>query len=343
MADIADPIRRPARATLRTVAEVTGLAVTTVSRALAGDPRIARATREKVAEAAHRLGYVPDRAAQRLRTGRTKVVTLLLNLDHEFLGFTHDLIGGLTEALAGTGYAVTIFPDLTEADRVAPVAQIVRNRMADGILFNRTEPFDPRVRYLSELGFPFVSHGRTEFAAPHPFVDYDNEAFARTAAERLIARGRRRLLMILPPARFTFAQHLRYGFLRAVRQAGVAAELPEDVTLGLPPQAIAAWLCRRLRAPDPPDGFVCVGEIAAIGTMSAFADCGLVPGREADIVAKRASEVFDLLRPTIDTAFEDLREVGRHMGSLLLRSMAGEPADSLRVLQSPRFGPVPTG
>jgi LacI family transcriptional regulator len=340
-----DTASRPARprATLRTLAQATGLAVTTVSRALANDPRIAAQTRALVAEAARVQRYVPDRAAQRLRTGRTRVVQLLLNLDHEFLGFTHDLLGGLTAALQGTGYSVTLFPDVMQADRMTAVRRIVENRLGDGIVFNRTEPFDPRVRYLTEQGFPFVSHGRTEFATPHPWVDFDNEAFARAAVARLAAKGRERLLMILPPARHTFAQHLRYGLLAACRERGLAWEVPEAVTLDTPADEIAAWLRGRMAAADAPDGLICVGEIAAIATMSALADLGLLPGREVDMVVKRASAIFGLLRPSVDTVFEDLWAAGRAMGEILLRSMQGEPAEALHVLQCPKIEFVPHG
>jgi len=57
--------------TLRTVAKATGFSVATVSRALADDPRIAERTRATVAEAAERLGYIPDRAARRAQGPRT--------------------------------------------------------------------------------------------------------------------------------------------------------------------------------------------------------------------------------------------------------------------------------
>lgn len=325
------------RATLRTVADATGLAVTTVSRALANDPRIAAQTRELVANAARAQGYVPDRAAQRLRTGRTKVVQLLLSLDHEFLGCTHDLLGGLTQALQGTGYSVTLFPDVMHQDRMSAVRQIVENRLGDGVVLNRTEPFDPRVRYLTEQGFPFVSHGRTEFTVPHPWVDYDNEAFARAAVARLAQKGRSRILMILPEARYTFAQHLRYGLVAACRERGLFWEAPEAVTLSTPAPEVAAFLRQRLSEPDAPDGLVCVGEVAAIACLSAMADLKLEPGRQLDVVAKRASAIFDLLRPTVDTVFEDLWDAGRAMGDTLLRSMRGEGAGDLHVLHAPRI------
>jgi LacI family transcriptional regulator len=326
------PTSRPFKPTLRTVAAETGLAVTTVSRALADDPRIATGTRARVVEAAARLGYVPDRAAQRLRTGRTKVLTVLLNFDHEFLGFTNELLAGMSAALAGTGYSVTVLGDTLHGDRAATVRHILRHRMADGLLLTRIECFDPRVRLLLEHEFPFVTHGRTEFTSPHPWVDFDNEAYARAAVARLVARGRRRLTVVLPAERFTFGQHLRYGFLSAVRAAGVAHEIAEGLTLDAGAQAIAAHLRARLGTPDGPDGVVCVGEVSAMAALAALADVGRRAGVDADIVAKRGSPVFDLLRPQVDTVAEDLRGTGRRMAELLLRRIDGEPAEALQEL-----------
>lgn len=327
--------------TLRTVADATGFSVATVSRALADDPRIAAKTRATVAAAAARLGYVPDRAARRLRTGRTQVVTLLLNTEHEFLGFTHEFLAGITETLRGTGYAVTVVPDDPGEDRLDPVRTILRNNLSDGILFTRTEAFDPRARLLMEAEFPFVSHGRTEFTSPHAWVDYDNEAFARAAVRHLVARGRRRLAMILPEDRFTFTQHLRYGFVAAAREAAVEHEIIRKVTLDSPRDRIADVLRGGRQGPTPPDGYICVGEVMALVTMAALADTGAMLGQDADLVAKRASPIFDNIRPRVDSVFEDLRATGRSMAELLLRRMAGDPAEDLHVLLPP--GPVSAG
>ncbi|WP_224816235.1 LacI family transcriptional regulator [Hasllibacter sp. MH4015] len=323
--------------TLRSLAEATGFSVATISRALANDPRIAAKTRAKVSEAAKAAGYVPDRAARRLRTGRTQVVTLLLNTEHEFLGFTHEFLSGMTDALRGTGYSVNVVPDHVGEDRLAPVRNILRNHLADGILFTRTEAFDPRVRLMMEADFPFVSHGRTEFTAPHPYVDFDNEAFARAAVARLVEKGRTRLSLILPEDRFTFTQHLRYGFMSAAREAGVDHEIVAGVTLDSSAAEIAEAMRRSRDSSAPPDGYVCVGEVTALVTLSALADSGAVLGQDADIFAKRASPIFDNIRPRIDTVFEDLRETGRKMAEMLLRRMQGEPPETLTHMLLPDF------
>ena len=328
----------PSKPTLKTVANETGYAVTTVSRALSGDPKIAEATRATISQAARRLGYVPDRAAQRLRTGRTKVITLMVNPSHEYLGFTNVLLSGIVNSLRGTGYSVTIVPDFIEADRVAAIRNILRNNLADGLIVSRTECFDPRVRLLLEQDFPFVSHGRTEFTTQHAFVDFDNEAFARIAVERLIAAGRRRLMIVLPEARFTFAQHLRFGFVSAVRQAGIDLVIPDEVTLDTQPEEIARVLTRRLRTTDRPDGIVCVGEVMALAETAAVHDAGLLPGRDVDLVIKQASPVFDLMRPRYQSVFEDVMETGLAIGDLLMRRIAGEPADTLQRVIRPCEG-----
>lgn len=323
--------------TLRTVSDETGFAITTVSRALKDDPQISKETRETVARIAREIGYVPDRAAQRLRTGRTKVISLLVNPSHEFLDFTGVLMSGIVSTLKGTGYSVTIIPDFIGEDRVETIRNVLRNNLADGLIFTRTECFDERVRMLQEADFPFVCHGRTDFTLAHPSVDYDNEAYARLAVGRLVAKGRKRLAIILPEPRFTFCQHLRYGFMRAAQEAGVDFEILEDVTLDSPPDQIASQVTQHLKnnPGSAPDGLVCVGEVIALASLAAIDTCGLTPGVEIDLVAKRASPTFGLLRPRIDTVFEDLEQTGRDIAGLLLRRLAGDPVDTLQILHQP--------
>jgi LacI family transcriptional regulator len=319
--------------TLRTIAELTGLGVSTVSRALANAPQISKDTRDLVRKVADDIGYLPDRAAQRLRTGRTNVISLLMDSHEEILGFATSMLHGLTVALGGTPYHVIVTPNFGSDSPVDPVRFILRNRLADGIIFTRTEPFDPRVRLLLEKGFPFVTHGRTEFSTPHAFVDFDNSAFAYQATQRLIGKGRRKIMIILPPKRLMFGQHLQHGFMNAVREAAVAHEIPDAVTLDSSAGEIRAFVRARMGQPDGPDAFVCCGEISALATIAGLNDCGMVLGREFDIVAKQTSRLLSEISTGVETIYEDLATAGEAMGKLLMRQIAGETADRLQILQ----------
>lgn len=326
-----------AKPTLRTISELTGLAVTTVSRALSNAPQLSAETRERVRRVADELGYMPDRAALRLRTGRTNVISLVLDSHQEILGFSNSIINGLTLALRDTAVHLILTPTFSNMALTEPVEFIVRNRLADGVIFTRTEPFDPRVRLLLEAGFPFVTHGRTEFSTPHPFVDFDNSAFAYEATRRLIARGRRKVTTILPPRRLTFGQHLLHGFMTAVREAGVEYEIPTAITLDSPAGEIRAYVAQRAGEAGAPDAYVCSGEVSALATISALAGRGLALGREYDIVAKQTSRLLTDIEPEVETIYEDLAAAGENMGQLLLRRIAAEDAETLQILQPPRF------
>ena len=67
-------------ATLKDIGAELGLSVATVSRALNGFPEVKPATRDKVREAADRLGYRPNRTAQRLVTGRSGMVGMIVKV-----------------------------------------------------------------------------------------------------------------------------------------------------------------------------------------------------------------------------------------------------------------------
>ena len=330
-------MRKSGKPTLRTIADITGFAVTTVSRALSNAPQISLDTRKRVHEVAAEIGYLPDRAAQRLKTGRTNVISVLLDPHEEILGFGTSLMLGLAKALKNTPYHLIVTPNFINDSNVDAIRHIVRNGMADGLIFSRTEPFDPRVRLLLENGFPFVTHGRTEFSTPHPYVDYDNFSFAYEATRRLIARGRRKPMIILPPKRMTFSQHLLHGFMTAVREAGVAYEIPTEIDLDCPVDQIRDYISRRAGEPDAPDGFACGGEVSALATITGMSDHGLTLGVEYDIVAKQTSKLLVNIQPKVEAIYEDLTDTGEQMGRILLARIAGDETTDMQVLLKPQI------
>lgn len=325
------------RPTLRTVANASGLAMTTVSRALNNSGDIALATRKRVRQLADELGYVPDRAGRGLRTGRTHTLSLVLPPHAEIPGYTASIIAGLSDVCRDAGYELSATPDNPHVDELAAVKSIVQNHRADGIVLSRTSPQDLRVRYLLEHGFPFVTHGRTELASAHASVDFDNEQFAELAATRLATRGRRRLMLIGVSDSLTYQAHLQNGFHRAVsRHDLITLTPPEPLYLEMPLIRLRNIISTLYLSGDGPDGIVCVGETATLAIMAGIHDAGLVPGVDADIISKQTSTALDHVVPAIDSYFEDIALTGRHLGETLLQVIGGQvPLDELVTLIPP--------
>ena len=120
------------RPTLKTIAEATGFAVATVSRALKDAPDIGEETKRRVREAADKLGYQQNRAAVRLRTGKTNVIALVLSTETDVMNHTSKLIYSIAESLRGTAYHMVVMPFFPDQDPLDPVRYIVETESADG-------------------------------------------------------------------------------------------------------------------------------------------------------------------------------------------------------------------
>jgi LacI family transcriptional regulator len=323
MAELSDPPAPDSdtgRPTLKTIAAATGLAIATVSRALKDAPDIGEDTKRRVREIAEQLGYRPNRAGVRLRTGKTNVIALVLSTETEVMNHTSRLIYSIANALRGTAYHLVVMPFFPDQDPMEPIRYLVETESADGVILNQTKPDDPRLRYMHDRGFPFAAHGRTSMGIDHPYFDFDNEAFGRLGARALAERGRKRLFLVAPPRSHMYARHMTFGFSDEAALLGVPFELAESVTSDSTGEAVEAATVARFSQPNPPDGILVGSTTAAMASIAGAERCGLVLGRDFDLVAKEAIAVLRRFRQDILIVHED---VGR-AGEFLARALVAE-------------------
>lgn len=325
------------RPTLKTIAFMTGLGITTVSRALKDAPDIGAETKERVRMVARQLGYQPNRAGVRLRTGKTNVIALVLSIDEEIMGFSSQMVFGISEVLSGTPYHIVVTPHSHSKDPMQPVRYILDTGSADGVIISRIEPDDPRVRLLAEQNVPFATHGRTDAGLVHPFHDFDNEAYARQAVQRLVARGRRKLALLQPPSKLTYYLHTRSGFLSGLRDYG-ADEVPLSVNIDTPLAEIRDAVEALMRSPESPDGIICSSGSAAIAVNAAIEAAGKRVGRDVDLVSKQSAPILNWIRPEIITACEDVRLAGRELAKAVIASIDGVAPELLQSISQPVWG-----
>lgn len=315
------PDSGPERPTLKTIAAATGLAVATVSRALKDAPDIGEDTKRRVRETAARLGYRPNRAGVRLRTGKTNVIALVLSTETDVMNHTSRLIYSIAAALRGTAYHLVVMPFFPDQDPMEPIRYLVETESADGVILNQTKEDDPRIRYMTAHHFPFAAHGRTDMGLDHLYFDFDNETFARLAVRTLVARGRRRLLLVPPPRSHMYAQHMTYGFSDEAALLGVPFEIFQSVTSDSGGDPVEAAVAARFAEPDPPDGMLLGSTTAAMASIAAAERSGKVLGRDFDVVAKEAVPMLRRFRQDIIIIREDVGRAGEFLAHALVAAI----------------------
>ena len=323
------------RPTLKTIAFMTGLGVTTVSRALKDAPEIGPETRKRVQMVARQVGYRPNRAGVRLRTGKTNVISLVLNTEEQIGGFVSDIIYGISEALARTPYHLIVTPYSGNNDPLEPVRYIVETGSADGIIISRTEPDDKRVRYMVEHGFPFATHGRTAMGIEHPYHDFDNYAYAAMAVRRLAERGRKRLTLLPPGSNLTYHHHMRAGFADALAECGLSEVPFHGVTLDHSIEDVREKTAQLMTRALRPDGIVSGAGSSTFALVAGAEDAGLAIGTDIDIISKQSTPLLHLLRPSLFAVNENVRLAGFELARCVMGAIEGKDLASLQTLSKP--------
>jgi len=342
-------------ATLKDISAELGLSVATVSRALNGFPEVSARTRARVQDVAERLGYKPNRIAQRLVTGRSGMVGFIAKLnadmtaDQTFL----EILTGLTAALAERDVDLVLSVDQHD-DPVTVYERMLERGILDGFILNAPVPNDPRVAFLQARGIPFVMHGQSEADVHYPFYGIDNRSVSRDAVSLLATLGHRRIALLNGDIRFAFAIDREQGFREAISEEGltipeafIGHETPSE-SYGYT-EALAMLSGRRGAKPT---AIVCGSTLIAAGVMRAAKDLGLkVPADLSVIGHDDALPQFKAVNfdPPLTVTRSPLRDACIPLANHLIDHIAGGDADTLQtqiraeLIVRESTGPVPKG
>lgn len=336
------PASRPAgvrnvtrKPTLKTISELSGLAVATVSRALNDAPDIGADTKKLVRRIAADIGYVPNRAGVRLRTGRTNVITLVLSTEPDTMDHTARLITSIAEELRDTRFHLTITPFFPDQDPMQPVRYVVETGSADAVILNQTQPDDPRVRYLAERGFPFATHGRTDMGLEHNWFDFDNTAYGRIAVETLARRGARNIVMIAPPLAQTYAHHMIDAARATAAEHGITFRVADHATSDSPNELVRACVAHRLSESPEVDAYITGSAKSAMATAAAVEKLGRTIGGDIQIFTKEAVPLMHMFRPAILTVDEDVNRAGHFLARAAIHAIREPLAPPMQGLEVP--------
>jgi LacI family transcriptional regulator len=320
---------------LKELATTLGLSQTTVSRALNGYPEVNETTRQRVNEAAARLGYRPNASARRLATGRAGSFGIVYSTSQGYGPHTGEFLGGLGTRLANEEIDVMVSTVETFEDEMAVYRRAVASKKVDAIILHSPRPRDPRCMLLRELGIPFLLHGRTDIGAPIAWLDIDNAEAIERACTHLLDLGHRHVAFINGPKGLTFTEHREEGYRAAMTARGLPIN-PALMANGLFSDEIGFRLAQTMLERQPrPTAFLAGSMMTALGVFRAIRSAGLELGRDVSMIAH--DDVFpylnaDTMVPSVSTTRSSIRAAGTRVADLALQMLAGKPAETIHEL-----------
>jgi LacI family transcriptional regulator, galactose operon repressor len=307
--------------TLKDVARVSGLSISTVQRALTGVGSVDPKTKELVLSVARDLGYRPHAGARLLVTRRSQVIGVIVGtlepqrrINHPFL---RELLDALRFAAGDANYDLLLLAGHPDESPEHYVHRALSRRV-DGLILlgidrSEIDRGGREVRELETAGVPTicVDVDLRSFGPWFGYVTSDNEGGGVVAVDHLLKTGRTRIACIAgrldtPPG----AERLA-GYRQELEERGHAYREENVVVADFSEAGGYRAMRQLLSLREVPDAVFACGDLMAIGAMRAIADSGLsVPGDIA-VVGFDDIEAAAIVRPALTTIRQDREELAR--------------------------------
>jgi LacI family transcriptional regulator len=304
----------PRHVTIVDVARAANVAPSTASRALQESPRISDSTKLRVREAAHSLGYRPNRIAQSLRLRAGTLVGIIV--PDVGVNFYSRFVKGAQDVLEHAGRQVLVLNTEREATREKAALRTVLEHRVSGLLVATSGGSD------DEVGIPTVYFDNLAPGRGVAHVACSNREGVGILVDHLVGHGHTRIAYIGGPPTLTSGSERLDGFLAAIARLGLEASAPVELAdAAWSPASAAAAMRRLLALPERPTAVVTSGDTIALGAMSACRSAGLRMPDDLALVSFDDPVYGELLDPPVTALGRSDVAMGKLAASLLLDAL----------------------
>lgn len=307
-------------ATIKDVAKLAGVALSTASYALSGDSKVSTKTKEKVLEAARQLNYRKNGFAMDLKRSRTNTIALILT---DLSGpYYSELIRSIQDVALSNGYDLIACSSMGGEDSTA--VRFLLEKRVDGAVVLAQNIADDILRASASERFPIIVMDRVIEGSGLINVLVDGEQGGYKATRHLIENGHRSIAYISGPSN-SYDNALRYqGFLRALREEGLEEKAKWKLSGGFVREGGYKATKMMLMQGELPTAVFYANDEMAIGGIKAFKEGGISVPDDISIIGFDDIQLAEYLRPPLTTIRQPMYESGSLAGHLLFQMLNGD-------------------
>ena len=321
--------------TIRDVARRAGVAISTVSAVINRSAPASRRIVERVELAIKETGYIPHGAARTLRTGRSRVIGLIVP---DITNPHFATMAKVTErACLAAGYMTFVYDTGEDTDSEMQIIRRMRSQSVSGLILVPTRSDAAHGRRLAaEIDVPSVLLDSYVDGVAFDAFTLDNMRAGDLATRHLIELGHKRIAIVAGRRGVSTAEERLAGCQQALRSFGIAAR-DRIVVDGNFSQSQAYETTRKvLSARRPPTGIVAVSNMMMVGVMRALRSMGLRSPDDVSIIGIDDLEWAELMNPPPTIVAQPLIEMTEvAIAALLERIDSNEEPTGRRLLFQP--------
>jgi LacI family transcriptional regulator len=307
---------RSKMATIRDVARLAGVSISTVSLALNGTGPVSADTYQRIWDAAQRVGYAPNPLAQSLKIGRSRLLGVVMaDISNPFFG---QLLGEVERMALGHNHLVIVSDSGGEPERERAILEHLSNQRVAGIIISTLSHDPGQVQHIRRLTMPYVLVDQKVDGLDADFVASDNVLASAILTEHLIRYGHRRIAHIAGRTGLWTAERRLEGFRNTMAAAGIEVDESLVVDGDYMGEIAYAQAMRLLTRADRPTAIIAANNVMALGALQAMYDLGFKCPEDLSLVSIDDVPWGNVIRPRITMVVQPVEEMARIATEFLL-------------------------
>lgn len=313
-------------ATIKDVAKLAGVSISTVSKYLNGG-NIRPENLEPIRSAIAALDYRANPFARGLKANRSRSIGILLpTMAAPFFG---TVVTALDKVLREHGYHSVISCYGSNHGLERDYLSFLLSTGIDGLVYLPEDlSADEFYELLAQRPVPVVQVDRMIQGVAADAVLVNNTETVYTAVSRLLGKGHRRIAIITGPKSVFTAKERLIGYLRALSDH----DIPYDDALVCSGDLVFSTgyngFSQLMREPSPPTAIVCTNYDITLGVITAAQERGIRLPEQIDLFGFDSVEVCSLMTPSLPVAQQPESEIGHTAAQYLLDRLNGYEGDA---------------
>ncbi|MCQ4080889.1 LacI family transcriptional regulator [Streptomyces sp. RB6PN25] len=311
--------------TIQAVAKAAGVSTATVSRVMTGNSSVRADLAARVRQVADELGYRPNPAAQRLASGVSETIGVVVpNLANPYF---YDVIKAMNTAAAAQGYQMLIADSNEDPDQELPLSRSLL-RQADGLVLLSPRMPVASLRVLAQDAAPVLMVNRVVVGVGLPTVAVDNHSAMLEICGHLAMLGHRRVVYLAGPEH-SWQNTERQ---RAADQSPAFGLQLTSVTAGSTIGAGHAAVDRALEL--KPTALVCFNDLVAFGALARLQELGLRVPDDVSLTGFDDIPFSGYASPPLTTAVSPQLALGQRAWQVIHQMIDGKEPDDTPLLKA---------